>query len=182
MPTKLPLAAMAALSLTLIGCAGAESRPQWTQAPDIELAGHATFDWADRDGKPPVTILDNRIRTALRNELTAKGYVEAQDDPDFLISHETVERESARSGSPVRIGIGVGTRSGNVGGSVGTSVDVGEGSGPRQQLRVTVRALEPADRREAWVGETAALDPQPEERALERAIGSLMKGFPERQR
>ena len=75
-----------------------------------------------------------------------------------------------------------GTRSGNVGGSVGTSVDVGEASGPRQQLRVTVRALEPADRREAWVGASAALEPRPEEQALERAIGALMKGFPERQR
>jgi hypothetical protein len=179
---KLPLAAMAALLLALIGCAGAESKPQWTQAPDNKLAGHATFYWADRGGKPPVTILDNRIRSVLRNELTAKGYVEAEDDPDFLVSHETLERESARNGSPVRIGIGVGTRSGNVGGSVGTSVDVGDGSGPRQQLRVAVRALEPTDRREAWVGETAALAPQPEERALQRALGELMNGFPERQR
>ena len=173
---------MAALLLALQGCAGADTKPQWTQAPDIRLADYATFGWDDRSDSPPVTILDNRIRTALRDELTAKGYIETQDDPDFLVSHETVERESAQSGSPVRIGIGLGTRSGNVGGSVGTSVAVGEPGGPRQQLRVAVRAIEPADRRDAWVGETAALEPQPEEGALERAISGLMKGFPERQR
>ncbi len=44
------------------------------------------------------------------------------------------------------------------------------------------RSAEPTDRHEFWVGQTAALEPQPEASAVERAIGGLMDGFLERQR
>ena len=180
MITKLRFATASAM-LILIGCAaGPDSSPQWAKAPDIDVAGYATFGWADRDGKPPVTILDSQIREAIRAELTAKGYVESSQSPDFLVGHEAVEQEFTRQGSPVRIGVGVGTGGGNVGGRVGTSVGVGERNRVTRQLRVTIRALDREDQREAWVGTTPALAERPDESAIDRAVAGVMKGFPER--
>lgn len=183
MITRLCLAAGAVLLLSVLGCASDPgAKPQWATSDEIDVAGLDTFGWADRGGKPPVTILDNEIRDAIRAQLTEKGYVESAESPDFLVSHETVEREAVEQGNPVRIGIGIGTWGGNVGGSVGTSVDVGEGDRVRQQLRIAVRALEAEDRREAWVGITAPLEPQPEAPAIDEAVAELMKEFPDRRR
>ncbi|MEQ8859131.1 MAG: DUF4136 domain-containing protein [Pseudomonadales bacterium] len=176
----LRLATVASLLVSLLGCAGGEgSKPRWSEAPEIDVAGYSTFGWSDRTGKPPVTILDNQIRNAVRAELVAKGYVESSDAPDFLVHHEPVEQETVKQGSPVRIGIGIGTRSGNVGGSVGTSVDVGEKDQVVQQMRVSIRATTP-DEREAWIGTTAVMAERPDEETVDRAIAGVMKGFPDR--
>lgn len=181
MSNSLRIAALAALLVSLLGCAGGEqSRPRWSEAPGVDVAGHTTFGWEDRTGKPPVTIVDNAIRDAIRARLVAKGYVESSADPDFLIHHEAIEQESVSQGSPVRLGIGIGTRSGNVGGSVGTSVDVGEKNNVTQQLRVTIRAIDPDDEREEWVGTTAAMPGQPDPKAVDRAVAGVMKGFPDK--
>lgn len=167
--------------LLLLGCAGGgASKPRWSQAPDIDVAGYSTFAWSDRSGKPPVTILDNQIRAAIRTHLTEKGYVESTDNPDFLVHHEAVEASTVSQGSPVRIGVGIGTGRGPVGGSVGTSVGVGGGERVNNQFRITIRALAEADKREAWVGSTAAIGEQPEQGAIDRAVAGVMKGFPDR--
>lgn len=175
--------ATAALLFALIGCAGGpDARPSWTEAADADLAGYERFGWLDPSGKPPVTILDNSIRDAIRAGLIARGYVESADAPDFQIDHETVEQESMAQGNPVRIGIGLGTRSGNVGGSVGTSVGVGGENRVQRRMVITIRAVEPGSRREAWVGSTAALDERPDAATIERAVAGLLKGFPPRRR
>lgn len=169
--------------LSLLGCAAGEgSRPRSAQATDIDVSAYSSFGWQDRGGHAPVTILDNQIRTAIRAGLTAKGYVESLDDPDFLVSHETVEQETVKQGSPVRIGIGVGSWGGNVGGSVGTSVDVGERDRVQDQIRVTVRAVDAGEQREAWVGSTGALSVPMEGDAVDRAVTGLMKQFPDKRR
>jgi hypothetical protein len=181
MTSKLRIAAVVALLLALPGCAGRpDSKPSWSEAPDVDVAGYSTFGWADRGGKAPVTILDNQIRHAVRAQLTEKGYVESSDDPDFLVGHETIEQETVKQGSPVRIGFGVGSIGGNVGGSVGTSVDVGEKGGLERQMRITIRALNQDNRNEEWVGTTGSVEERPEEDDVERAVAGVMKGFPDK--
>jgi hypothetical protein len=166
----------------LLGCAGnPDSRPNWAEAADIDVAGFASFGWRAPAGEP-ATILDNQIREGIRSALTAKGYVEAVDEPDLLITHETIEAATVRRGNPVRIGIGVGSRGGNVGGSVGTSVDVGGKDEALDELRVNVQALERVGNREAWVGTSAPLDARPQRSAVGEAVAGLMKGFPVRRR
>jgi len=128
-----------------------------------------------------VTILDNQIRAAVRAELVARGYREADDAPDFVVHHETIEGEAVEQGSPVRIGIGIGSWGGRVGGSVGTSVDVGGKDRVLQQQRIALRVLEPNERRELWVGTTAVLDERPDPAAIDRAVAALMKAFPGRE-
>jgi len=171
------------LLLLLLGCAAGEgSRPRSAQAADVDVSAYASFGWADREGQAPVTVLDNQVREAIRAALTAKGYVESADAPDLLIDHETVEQGTVKHGSPVSIGVGVGSWGGRVGGSVGTTVEVGDRERVHEQMRVTVRAVDATGQREIWVGSTATLSAPIEGDAAGKAVTRLMKQFPARRR
>lgn len=177
----LRIAALSLLLLGALGCAGSSApKPRWVEAPDSNLAAAETFGWLDRSGEPPVTILDNQIRDAIRADLVKKGYVEASETPDFVVGHETFESAAVQQGNPVRIGIGVGSWGGSGGGSVGTSMDVGDGEKVVQQITVTIRAVDPDDDREVWIGTTAPMSEQPDTPTVTRTVGGVMKGFPGR--
>jgi len=167
--------------VALSGCASTkDSKPQWVQASDVDVAAFSKYGWAEGFREPPVTIIDKQIRDSLQAELLKKGYVESDDAPDFLMTYEAVEEQVVERKNPVNIGIGVGTWGSNVGGSVGTSVDVGEGDRVRQQQRVTIRALDPGSKREIWVGQTVPLPERPDAAAVDRAVVGVMSGFPRR--
>lgn len=169
------------LLLWAVGCAtNSGDGPRWAEAPEVDLASYETYAWEDRTGAPPATILDNRIRDALRGELEGKGYRESAESPDFVLQHETIESEAVQEGRPLCIGIGLGSWGGRVGGSVGTSVDVGGQDRVRQEQRIAVRVLDPEAQRELWVGTTVALSERPEPEAIERALAALMAAFPDR--
>jgi len=176
--------AIAVSLVTLIfGCAGSpDAKPRWVEAPGVDIPAYTTFSWMSRSDESPVTILDNQIRDAIRTQLTAKGYVESSDEPDFLVDHETLEQDAIEQGNPVRIGIGVGSWGGNVGGSVGTSVDVGDKDKMVHQLRISIRALDPGDRREVWAGTTAPMAERPDASTVTRTVAGVMSAFPERRR
>jgi hypothetical protein len=175
------IAVIVILSSTCAGCAGDPvSRPEWVAASDANIPAFDTFGWEGPADTAPVTLIDNQIRDAIRDRLLAKGYVETTDNADFLISHETIERDAIRKGNPVRIGIGVGSWGGNVGGSVGTSVDVGEKDQVVQQLQLLIRALDASAEREIWIGTSAVLPERPDADAIQRAVVDLLAGFPEK--
>lgn len=165
--------------LTAFGCAGPESKPVWVEASDSNLSSSTTFGWESGDAEP-IAIVDRNIRNAIRAQLLARGYQESTDNPDFLMDHETLEKDAVEHGNPVRIGIGVGSYGGSVGGRVGTSVDVGEKDKVVQQLRIAIRAIDPARDREIWAGTTTALSERPDAAAVERAVTGVMAGFPAR--
>jgi len=165
--------------LSTLGCAGGgQPKPQWTSAVDVDIPAYSTFGWADGTRGPPVSIIDNQIRNAVRAELLKKGYVEAADAPDFLVDHETIEQETVQKPNPVTIGIGVGSWGGNVGGSVGTSVDVGGKEGVRQENRIAIRVTDPELDREVWAGTTTTLEERPDTNAVDRAVAGVLQGFP----
>ena len=173
-------AAVLMLLFVFSGCAGGnQPKPDWQTAPDADIPGLSSFGWSGSYGSP-VAILDTQIRDALRAELLKKGYIEASDHPDFLVSYESVESAVVKEANPVRIGIGVGSWGGNVGGSVGTSVDVGGEGEVLQQNRVTVRAIDPTGNRELWIGTTTTFEERPDAGVVNRAIAGVMQGFPAR--
>lgn len=173
------LALISCVSVTLTGCASdSANKPVWVSASDVDFSTLETFAWDGPADVAPVTILDNQIRESLRTQLTARGFKETSEDPDFLISHETIEHDALKKGNPVRIGVGVGSWGGNVGGSVGTSVDVGEKDQMVQQLKLEVHAVDPDQDREIWAGTSAPLPERPDAAAINRAIVDLMAGFP----
>lgn len=181
MTFRAPLTFTLVALLCLNGCAGAgQPKPVWETAPDVDLAALETFALTPAADDRPLTVLDSTIRRALLAAFQSKGYVESSADPDFLVGYEAIEQETAARGSPVTIGIGVGTWGRNVGGSVSTSVGVGGADGVRETYRLAVRAVDPDGRRELWVGSTTTIEPSAESRVVDRAVAGVMRGFPAR--
>lgn len=177
----LPSVLLLAAITVACGCSsGGQSRPTWETAPGVDIPAFSTFGWVDEITAAPNTILESQITDALRSGLTGKGYVETSDAPDVLIGYEILEREVTKQGSPIRLGVGLGSYGGNVGGSVGSSVDVGGKAGVLQLSQLTVRALESGSRREAWIGSTATFEPQPDAALVKRVVADVLKGFPEK--
>lgn len=168
----------AAILLTLLGCAsGSNEKPVWVAASDVDFTVLETFGW--ENSATPGTIIDTEIRSAIGKELTAKGYQEVAANPDFLVTHETLERDAIKQGNPVRIGIGVGSWGGNVGGSVGTSVDVGEKDKMVHELRIAIHMLDAAGEREIWTGTSGAMPERPVAEAVNAAVSELLEAFPD---
>ena len=169
------------LLLSAVGCAGSsQPKPDWQSAPDADIPVNSTFGWSDSARAEPVAILDRQIRDALRSQLIGKGYVESSDVPDFVVSYEAIEFEAVKQANPVRIGVGLGTFGGNVGGSVGTSTDVGGKTKVLQQNGVVIRAVDPESRREIWIGTTTSFDERPDAAVVDKAVAGVMEGFPVR--
>lgn len=158
-------------------CAGlSRPKPEWSTAPGADLAAFSTFDWGSGSGGKPQSVLYAQTRNALLRELEQRGYQESAQSPDFLVSYELVEHERGRRGSPVTIGIGMGTWGRRVGGHVGTSVGVG--GEPGESYRLVIRALDPDRTRELWIGATTSFELPADEAEVARVVAGAMRGFP----
>jgi len=173
-----------------LGCAtGGSWKPESTTAPDADLAAYASFGWHaagdhPRAGDPPLSISDANVRNAIRAQLIEKGYREVEQDPDVRIRFATEAHSAEKASSPVRIGVGVGSWGGPVGGGVSTSVPVGrEGVVTTQEIRLTIRVVEAKGNREVWVGSTTGSgDRGLDANAVEKAVAGLLAEFPERRK
>ena len=174
----------------LLGCAsGAPSNTSSMTAPGTDIAAYATFGLqapseAAGAAEAPLSVLDANIREAIRSQLTEKGYREVEVEPDFWIGFESTSHlvEKASKPSPVRIGVGVGSYGGPIGGGVGTSVPVGKGAaGTVRESRFSIRAIDPKSNRELWVG-TATGESMEDAGAVEKTVAGTLAEFPTRRR
>jgi hypothetical protein len=180
------LSASILAACALLGCASsAPPKPESVTAAGVDLGAYHSFGWQTPGGQPtatpPSSILDTNVYNAIRAQLLAKGYVEADENPDFRISFAmqpyTVEKKS----SPFSIGIGMGTFGNNVGGSVGASVPVGGGTEENTLQQLVIRAVAPQTSKELWVGTSAGdLKQGLDAAAVNKAVAATMKGFPAR--
>jgi hypothetical protein len=187
---RLPGAIGLLVSLAL-GCA---SSGRWqtesATAPGADLAGYASFAWLAAEaphgnaGEAPLSIADANVRNAIRAQLIEKGYREIEANPDLRIGFETSTRARERTSEPVRIGVGVGSWGGNVGGAVDASVPVGsERVKTVAETRITIRALDPEDGRELWIGSaTGEVREGLDADAVAKAVAAVLDDFPARRR
>jgi hypothetical protein len=173
----------AVLACVLLACAsGSGAKTEATAAPDVDLAAYSSFSVRSTTPREqPLSILDARVRDAIRSELVAKGFREVEDGPDLEVTFDTADYvEEKTKGSPMRIGVGIGSWGGNVGGGVGTSMPVGrESVVAEHETRITVRAVDPRANREVWVGTAAGLaggDLASGE--VEKAVARTLADFP----
>lgn len=170
----------------LVGCASnAPPKPQSVTASDAEFDTYRTFGWDAGNkggtGAAPTTILDTNIENAIREQLLAKGYVENNDNPDFLVSYTTKPYIFEKKSNPFSIGIGVGSFGNNVGSSVGATVPVGGGTKENMMQQLVIRALAPQSDKELWVGTSTSDTNQGfDAEAVKKAVDATMQGFPEK--
>lgn len=175
------------LSLSLlglvVGCTTPSPPRHESQAvPGVDLASYGTFSLTNPAGAseadPPMRMLDVNIRSALKAEMTKRGFREVEANPDLRIDYETTAQDKIKS-SPVRIGIGMGSWGGNVGGSVGVSSSSVQSY---QEGRLIIHVADTAKNQEVWNGtvsgkvDRSSLDAD----AVARVVALAMESFPVR--
>jgi hypothetical protein len=182
MPSKYLRALALILVATLAACTTPPPPDHESQiAPDANFSAYRTFGWQPPpagSADEPTRLLDTNIRTAIRAEMTRRGYTEVEADPQLRVAWETAADERIKS-NPFRIGIGLGSFGSNVGGSV----NVGSPSVQSyREGRLIIHVLDAAANRELWFGsiagsiEKSRLDAE----AVARAVALAMQDLPAR--
>jgi hypothetical protein len=174
-----------ALATLASGCASAPPQAVSMQSPQANFAAFRTVGWgaapeaqgADR----PLSIVDSDIREAIASGLQRKGYEAAADGttPDMVLHYETGKAEVTK-GSPIRIGIGVGSYGSSGGVGVGTS-----SSGTRSVMEgmLTLSVIDPAQNVEVWNGRVSrelGNNGTPNAALIRSAVADLLRDFPAR--
>jgi hypothetical protein len=181
-----PLALLLAMALLTAGCASSSpAEPESMRDPQANFAAYQTFGW-NAGGTPasddaPLKLLDSNIRAAIANVLKKRGYGEAPAGvtPDLRIAYETASADKLEN-NPVRVGVGVGSWGGNVGGSV----NVGSPSVRNyKEGTLVVHAIDTARNAEVWQGRVSKkiTKGSVEPAAIAQAVASAMEDFPARQ-
>ena len=168
------------------GCAtsSAPSQPETMRDPQANFSSYRTYGFdPDKsiDGTDqPLALLDSSIRSAIGGELRKRGYAEAAAGapPDLRIAYETASADKLEN-NPIRVGVGVGSW----GGSVGGSVSVGSPSVRNyREGTLVVHAIDTARNAEVWQGRVSkkitkgSLEPA----AIAAAVAAAMRDFPAR--
>jgi hypothetical protein len=170
-------------TLLLAGCATPAPQPESMRDPQANFAAYRTFGWTAGpvdEADQPLRLLDTNIRSAITAELTRRGYVAAPANatPDLRIAYETARADKIEN-NPVRVGVGIGSWGGNMGGSV----NVGSPSIRNyQEGTLVVHAIDSARNAEVWQGRVSARITQGslESAAIAQAVAAAMRDFPAR--
>jgi hypothetical protein len=179
---RIGLHGVALAALLLAACATPPPAPQSMRDQDANFAAYRTFGWPPapvvNGTEQPLQLVDRNIRAAIAAEMMRKGYTESTDPPDLRITYETASAEKIES-NPVRIGVGVGSWGGNMGGSV----NVGSPSVRNyKEGKLVIHAIDAKRNAEVWMGSISgkltngSLEPE----AIQRAVTTAMKDFPAR--
>ncbi len=186
MLARLVGAAIVAIAVAGIvaGCASPPKPPETMRDPSVNFATFKTFGWSAGGtvdaADAPLQLLDANIRAAIVDVMKRKGYVEAPagTTPDLRMAYETAKAEKLEN-NPVRVGIGVGSWGGNMGGSV----NVGSPSVRNfTEGTLVVHAIDTARNAEVWQGRVSGkmTKGSVEPAAIRQAVGQAMADFPVR--
>jgi hypothetical protein len=178
------LVAAGCLGLGLVGCATPPAEPESVRDPQADFAKYRTFGWpaasAVDTADQPLMLLDRNIRAAITTELTRRGYTEAPagTTPDLRIAYDTASAQKIEN-NPVRVGVGVGSWGGNVGGSINV------GSPSIRNYRegtLVVHAIDTARNAEVWQGRVSDRITQGslDATAIGGAVAIALRDFPVR--
>jgi hypothetical protein len=174
------------IAALIAGCASQPQQPTSMVDPEANFSAYRTFGFDERGrtdasgSQQPLSLLDSQIREAITAELQRKGYAAAPAGatPDLLIDFEKAKADTVKS-NPVRVGIGVGSWGGNVGGGVSASSpsarNVTEGT-------LVIHAVDPAREAAIWEGRVTRelgkgnADPA----VVQGAVADVFRDFPAR--
>jgi hypothetical protein len=182
---KLMQAMTAFLAASLAaGCASTPAAPEVMRDAGADFGAYRTYGWfqppQDDKASPTRSIVDGYVRSAIANEMKAKGYAEAAAGaaPDLVIEYAAASSEKLKN-NPFRIGVGVGSYGSNAGGSVGVGSpsvrEVKEGS-------LVVHVIDHAREAEVWRGsiERELGKGGVDQAVVQAAVTELMRDFPAR--
>ncbi|HVF16352.1 MAG TPA: DUF4136 domain-containing protein [Steroidobacteraceae bacterium] len=131
---------------SLAACATQSERVRVDQV-EGGLPNCRTFAWHTVSGDA-ASFSDQRVRTAVMEQLKAKGYQEAAENPDCRVAYRLTTREIPKAKPGV--GVGVGGGSGGIGGGIGVSLPIGQKSGFTGTFALDV--IDAAKSAQVWSG------------------------------
>jgi len=154
--------------------------------PVVRFSDLKTFRW-----QPPAAdgrvndIVENRVKAAVVDQLSAKGYKEASAAPDFLVTYRA--QVTSSSSSNVSMGMSFG-RSRSSGGSRsrGSSISVSTNTANVNQMREGTLVLNFLDGKTSdliWQGSTTGaveenLSPEDRDQRISAAVSRILQEFP----
>jgi len=163
--------------LLIVGCSSKKVETDYD--PTFQTSALKTF-YVTSDSKAGTETLDDeRIREAIKRELTQKGYeASTKEQADFHVAFRTAIQEDVPSN--VSFGFGVGTYSSGVGTSVGTSRNV---TSDKESLFIDM--IGPKTNKTFWRAEISKKrrdykSPQERTDYLDKTVASMLKTFPSR--
>lgn len=134
------------LSSLLIACATSTEQVRVDQA-EGGLPACRTFAWHATPGDA-ASFTDQRVRTAVMQQLKTKGYQEVDDKADCRIAYRLTTREIPKTKPGVGVGVGGGSR--GVGGGIGVTLPIGRKSGFTGTF--TLDVIDAAKNAQVWSG------------------------------
>lgn len=163
--------------LILTGCSSLKVTSDYD--PNVSLAGLQSYAVFPLESNSTDSLKNDRITEAVTHNLTAKGYTLADKlSADFHVRFQTMVRENVPGNTGFSIGLG--TFSGNLGGSAGTSR-----YRTYDEETLIIDMLSPSNGKLLWRGvatDTAEQPDSPEERRTHtvKVVDALLASFPKR--
>lgn len=184
MKTTQKLALLILISF-ISACSGIRVEQDYSEKTDFSrlryYAWQSDKQKASGDVRVDSSLLNNRIREAIDDSLSAKGYRKtSRKQADFLVAYHYVIREKDEN-NRVRTGFSIGTGSrGSFGG-----IHLGMGGGDREQdeSELTIDLINPADGQIIWRGVAGRKlvhqsDPSKRTARINETVRAVLKKFP----
>ena len=171
MRTLVQLTNLAVAMTLLTACAAPEQRVRVDQA-EGGLPNCRAFAWHPVPGDV-ASFTDQRVKTAVMDQLKAKGYAESAENPDCRIAYQLTTSEIPRQKPGVGVGVGGGSR--GVGGGIGITLPVGRKSGYTGTFSLDV--IDAAKNAQVWRGsidvglESAGISESEAQQLAEEVLG-----------
>ncbi len=147
--------------------------------PDVSFHALKTFSILSRKVENPDSLNEERIIKAIRRNLIAKGYTSTDSkSASFLVRFQTRSQHDVPSN--ISFGLGLGTFSGNLGGTIGTSH-----RNTYDEETLIIEMLNSAGSNTFWQGtatDTVEKTDSPQERQafVDNLVNALLEKFPAR--
>lgn len=162
-------------ALALAACAATPPDVRVDSA-GTDLSKCQSFAWLPAS-EDAASFTEQRVRSAVMQQLEEKGYNVSSDAPDCKITYLLATRERPRQRPSVGVGAGGGSR--GVGGGIGVNIPIGQRD--RHVGEFTLDVVDVASNSQIWRGSIDATfaEAEPTQDELHGAVQTVLQEFPD---
>ncbi|MDR2215406.1 MAG: DUF4136 domain-containing protein [Nevskiaceae bacterium] len=176
-----------ACALALTACASSSGTVRSDAAPGMNFAQFKTWGFltpsaAQQRQVSPLAM--QQIQDSLRAQMTNRGFVYAEENPDLLVNFDVVAGPASGSSSRPRMGVSVGAGGGSYGSGVGVGISLSNLFGGKRKGTpgtLSVDLVDRAHNQMIWTGsfegEIASND-RPTYEVVDSAVNQVFSRFP----
>lgn len=174
---------VALLSILVISaCASNDSKVHTDYRPGTNFDSYQRYSWAEDSGgdKTVSPFIKEHVREALTQQLKTGLFQVVTKQADFLVRYYVAEAANTIDRSP-RLGIGLGSFSGNVGMSTSVGVPLGRDKVNRN-IQILIHLLDAKTGKLTWQGSMLVplddADPEVNQHRVHQSVTEIWSHFP----